>query len=135
MEKDDGRAQDAEKMHELAQELLRRSHARNLEWQESGYPNSYRVFFPDVALTISRGPEIREASDTQVIDYATCQLDLVGEAGKTVGTLLTKSRFSGESESPEEEAMHRVLAEIFDLAVNHVQGRNIDKALEYLRRE
>ena len=124
-----------DRMYELARELLRRARAGNLEWQESGYPASYKVFFPDVALTISCGPKSTSVFETEKTYYESCQLDLMGEAGKTVGSLLTTFNLYGGATDQEEEEMHLVLTEIFDLAAAQVQDRSINKALEYLRRE
>ena len=116
----------ASRMDEVAQELLRRSRENKVNWEESGKRDSYRVFFPDVALVIARErTTISDGLDNRVISDGTIfQLDLMSEAGKIVHSLLPKS----------EEPPYQLLKEIFGLAESYVRDSSVDRALEYLKR-
>ena len=87
-----------------------------MAWEETGRRDSYRVFFPDIGLTISRTYPTIEDSDLK--------LELISENGTVIDSLETE---------PEDEA-HAVLSQIFDLAEQLVRDSNIDKALDYLKR-
>lgn len=104
------------KMHELAQKLLGQSKDEKVDWEDIGRRGSYRVIFPDVALTITRvWEDLEEASDLR--------LELMNETGSVIDSIETEP----------EDAMHSLLSQIFDLAQQHVQRIGINKALEYLK--
>ena len=101
---------------EVARELLQRTRDHKVPWQEGRDIDSCRVFFPDLAISITRigDPEEREP------EY---QLQLTGERGRVIDEL---------APGPE-DTTHQVLSEIFDLAVQYIHDSGIDKALEYLK--
>ena len=105
------------RMNEVAQELLSQSRDHNVTWEDSATKGSYRVFFPDVVLVISRSYRSLEESSNLL-------LELMNDSGRVVDCLDTTS----------EEAMHSVLSEIFDLAEQHVRDTGVNKALDYLKR-
>tara|TARA_B100000315_G_C14397544_1_gene504896 strand:- start:149 stop:481 length:333 start_codon:yes stop_codon:yes gene_type:complete len=105
------------RMNEVAQELSSQSKDGKVSWEDAGRRASYRVFFPDVVLVISRmQPSLEEGSDLQ--------LELMSDTGSVIDSLDTTP----------EETMHLVLSEIFDLAEQHVRDIGINKALDYLKR-
>jgi len=105
------------RMTEVAQELLSNSRDHNVAWEDGATRGSYRVFFPDVVLTISRiYPSLEESSDLR--------FELMNDTGRVIESLDTTP----------EETMHSVLSEIFDLAEQHVRDTGINKALNYLKR-
>lgn len=102
-------------MHELAQKLLAQSIKDKVDWEDTGRRGSYRVIFPDVALTISR----------VFLDYDETPdlvLELMNENGIVIGSL----------ETTPEDPMHPVLSQILDNATRFVSDTGITKALEYL---
>lgn len=103
------------KMQELARKLLGQSKEDKVDWEDSGRRGSFRVIFPDVALTISRRSPSSEESELQ--------FELMNESGRVIDYLLT---------SPE-DSMHSTLSQIFDLADEHIRETGISKALEYLK--
>ena len=105
-------------MNEVARELLDRSRAWKVGWEETRSQDAYRVIFPDVSLRISRQETVFEEERT---DY---ELELTSETGRVIGSLT----------SAEQDPEHAVLAEIFNLAEQHVRDSGVDKALEYLKR-
>jgi hypothetical protein len=105
------------RINEVARELLGQSKEDKVDWESTGIRGSYRVIFPDVALTIYRVYlDYEETSDLL--------LELMNETGRVIDPL----------EAAPEHSMHCVLAQIFDLAERHVRDAGIDKALEYLKR-
>ena len=102
-------------MNEVARELLSQSKADKVTWEDVGTWGTYRVFFPDVVLIITRTrPALEEESDLE--------LELMNDAGRVIDSL----------EASPEDAMYAVLTEIFDLAEHHVRNTGINKALDYL---
>ena len=116
------------RMNELARELLERSKARKVGWEETREANAYAVLFRDVALRISRRRVFvieglvfdagQERGDRT--DY---ELELTGERGRIIGSL------AAEPGQP----MHEVLEEIFELADQHIRDTGVNKALDYLK--
>jgi len=102
------------RMNEVAQELLSQSKDQKVDWEKAGKAASYRVFFPDIALTISR---------LGTLDETHFELDLIGESGTAIDSLHTAP----------EDTMQPVLTEIFYLAEQHVRDNGINKALGYLK--
>jgi hypothetical protein len=113
-------------MTEVAQELLRQSKEHKVNWEESGKKDSYRVFVPDVSLSISRLPRFDPFAHTPVPEEEDFNylLDLYSDSGRIIGRLAPA----------QEDPMHQVLADLFGVAEECVQQRGIDKALEYLKR-
>jgi hypothetical protein len=108
------------RMNELAQELLSKSKADKVLWEDTGVKQggSYRVYFPDVALTITRNTlGFEKDSDLR--------LELMSDAGRVIDCL----------ETTPEDAIHADLAEIFRLAAQHVREIGINKALAYLKQK
>ena len=105
------------RLNEVAQQLLDQSIDHKVAWEEAGRTDSYRVFFPDIVLAISRiQPSLGRDSDLR--------LELMSDAGRVIDSLET---------TPEGE-MHSILGQIFDLAEQHVLDAGINKALDYLKR-
>ena len=101
-------------MNGLAQKLLGQSKEDKVDWEDTGRRGSYRVIFPDVALTITR--ESPSSEESYLV------FELMNETGRVIDSLVTAP----------EEPMHPVLSQIFDLAAGHVRDTGITKALEYL---
>ena len=107
-----------EKMEALANQLLASGRDGKLRWKEGLVRDSYRLYFPDVAIGISH--PIGSTFILQIID----------DEGETIGS------FAPEPDTPQ----HKVLREVHKNARRNIQeeeavvNRNIDKALEYLRR-
>ena len=109
------------RMTELAKELLTRSKEDKVAWQETGRKEEYRVYFPDVVLTVSK--EIAEKGEE--IDFVTTyKLELGSESGRVIDYLRVQ---------PNAE-QYKLLGEIFENAVAHVRNSGINKALDYLKR-
>jgi len=110
------------RMLELAQELAAQSRAGKVVWGETGRKEVYRVYFPDVVLTISMSESPSE--DPHVDDWVTTyRLDLGSESGRVIDSL---------SVEPNDER-YELLGEIFELAERHVRDTGINKALDYLK--
>lgn len=109
------------RMLELAEELLSRSKDGKVLWEKRPLVDSYEVKFPDISLVISR------VGSSYI-------LNLVNAQGTTIESLVSERRAT-----PAVEVINYfpLLKEIFELAQHQAQNveENIDKALEYLRRE
>ena len=113
------------RMTELANELLTRTNEDKVAWQETGRKEAYRVYFPDVFLTISKEEEIAEIEEEgdELGFVTTYKLDLGSEAGRVIDSLRVQ---------PNAE-QYELLGEIFENAEAHVRNSGIDKALDYLK--
>ena len=106
------------RMKELADELLERSKAQKVDWEETRATSAYRVIFPDVSIRISQHG-VGFGDDAE--EY---ELELTSETGRVIGSL-----------SPaQEEPVLTVLAEIYKLAEQYVRDIGVNKALDYLKR-
>lgn len=104
-------------LNEVAQQLLSQSRDHKITWEEASRTGSYRVFFPDIVLAISRTePSFKLDSDLR--------LELMSDAGRVIDSL----------ETTLEDDMHSILSQIFELAEQHVRDTGINKALDYLKR-
>ena len=121
-------------MDQLCEELLQQSQEGKLAWEEvEGQEYAYAVAFPDLTLVVSSWAPlrncswqpVRELSNSLNLDIATYRLELQDDTGEATETLLA---IPGQ-------ANYRVLRGVFDLAHRQAShaGRNMDKALEYLR--
>ena len=121
-------------MHELSEELLLQTQEGKVTWEEmEGSQDTYKVTFTDIALVISKWAPLsqsswqplRDFSNSLNLDIATYSLELCNDSGEVEERLVA---IPGQ-------ATHRVLREVFDLAQRQASpaGRNIEKALEYLR--
>ena len=114
------------RMTELANELLTRTKEDKGAGQETGSKEEYRVYFPDVVLTVSKEEEIWE--EAEVADefpfVTTYKLDLGSESGRVIDSLKVW---------PNAE-QYELLSEIFENATAHVRNSGINKALDYLKR-
>ena len=131
------------KMGELVDQLLRRARGGKLDWHKGVYSNSYVVDFPDISLSIR---EIRDNVFlfTLINDEGDGIESLRGRSpdpsGEVVGDLQGDDgieSLQGLSPDPSGEVVGDLLREIHNIARRQtfdVDG-NIDKALEYLRRE
>ncbi len=113
------------RMTELANELLTRTREDKVAWQETGRKEEYRVYFPDVFLTVSKGEEITETPGVgdEFGFVTTYKLDLGSEAGRVIDSLRVQ---------PNAE-QYELLGEIFENAEAHVRNSGIAKALDYLK--
>lgn len=101
------------KMQLLAEELLTRSKAGDMEWHRSSHEAAYLLHFPDLFLTIREKLEAR-SYELEVGDESRGGSDvLVAEVG---------------------DSLHPLLAEIYSSAETSVRDAGIDKALEYIRK-
>jgi len=116
------------RMTELANELLTRTKEDKVAWQETGRKEEYRVYFPDVVLTVSKEEEIAEEEIAEKGDefgfVTTYKLDLGSESGRVIDSLRVQ---------PNAE-QYELLGEIFQNAEAHVRNSGINKALDYLKR-
>ena len=103
------------RMAELAEELLNRSKAGKVEWEEGPFRNSYSVKFPDIEIVISREGEF----------YV---LNLVNDKRTITASFTPATHDTSASE---------MLRDVYELARSKVLNTptSIDKALEYLRKE
>ena len=101
------------RMAEVADQLLLRARARKLGWREGVSPNSYVVDFPDISLSIKETPD----------KFVLTLIDDHGNEVAHIDGIFQKT--------------YNILEEIYNIARRQtldIDG-NIDKALEYLRRE
>ena len=113
------------RMTELAHELLTRTKEDKVAWQETGRKEEYRVYFPDVFLTVSKGEEMTEKPGVgdEFGFVTTYRLDLGSEAGRVVDSLKVQPNVEH----------YEILSEIYENAEAHVRNSGIDKALNYLK--
>lgn len=102
------------KMVELADQLLRSTRARKLDWDEGIEKNSFTVHFPDVSLSIVNS----------VSGFFT--LELINDEGDVIETLPSRPG----------NTAYDTLREIYDMARRQVLDIDgtINKAIEYLGR-
>ena len=114
------------RMTELANELLTRTKEDKVAWQGTGRKEEYRVYFPDVVLTISKEQEIAEIGEErdEFGFVTTYKVDLGSESGRVIDSLRVQ---------PNAE-QYELLSEIFENAEAHVRNSGINKALDYLKR-
>ncbi|MDA0264175.1 MAG: hypothetical protein O3A93_10315 [Chloroflexi bacterium] len=103
------------KLDEVANKLLGQSKENKVNWEDTGKRGTYRVFFPDVALAITKVYPSSEDSEL-------C-LELMNESGSVIDYL----------ETAPGDRYHSLLSQIFDFAQQHVRDAGINKALEYLK--
>jgi hypothetical protein len=107
------------RMGELASQLLGSARARRLDWHEGVTKGSYVVDFPDISLSI------------RDLMGGTFALTLINDEGYEIESI------QGISSDLFGDTLGTVLEEIYNIARRQtfdIEG-NIDKALEYLRRE
>lgn len=103
-------------MSQVAEQLLSQTKEHKVNWEETSRKGSYRVHFPDIALTITRvSPNLDEVSDMR--------LELMSDGGRVIDSL----------DAAHENPMHSTLNQIFEIAQQDIQDSGIDKALNYLK--
>ena len=112
------------RMNEIARELLRLSKANKLAWEQATIKeNEYRVFFPDIGMSIS--------NYYGGADYY--RLALINDTGRVINHL-EMSLADLESEPHESVGeIYDTLQEIYELAKSYVQDAGAAKALQYLK--
>nr|AIF02140.1 hypothetical protein [uncultured marine group II/III euryarchaeote KM3_153_G11] len=110
----------------LANELSTRTKEGKVAWQETGRKEEYRVYFPDVVLTVSKEEEIWEEAEVEdeFPFVTTYKLNLGSESGRVIDSLKIW---------PNAEH-YELLSEIFENAIARVRDTGINKALDYLIR-
>ena len=104
-------------INELAEQLLERSKAHSVDWEDTRAGQEYRVFFPDLALRISRVEALFEDDSTEY------RLELTSNTGRLIESLVP---------APGDHLYH-VLSDIFGFAEQYIHDNSINKALDYLK--
>ncbi len=102
---------------ELAEQLLEQSKAHKVNWEDTRAGGEFRVFFPDLALRLSRVLGIFEDESAEY------KLELTSNTGRSIDSLI-----------PEPGApLYQLLSDIFTLAEEYIHDNSINKALDYLK--
>ena len=106
------------RMYELANELLRRSKSKKLQWKQTVRDDAkYRLNFPDVTIEISR-----DAFNGNDWRY---QLTLINETGVIVDTISWRPSDTATKDPG--------LQDVFELAEAYSRDGTIDRAIQYLK--
>ena len=112
------------RMNEVARELLRLSKANKLAWEQATIKeNEYRVFFPEMGMSIS--------NDEGVTGYY--RLALINDTGRVVNCLEVNRAGTVREPHGSTREIYDTLQEIYELAKSYVQDAGTAKALQYLK--